>query len=160
MRQLKTYKFKLCPTNKQQELIDKTFGCCRFVYNYSLAKQRDKDDIWHTVQQMVNSGQLPQNNWKSDFFNKVQSVKDIKELKQNHPFLKEVDSISLQESVERLHRAYDRSYKKQGGRPKFKSKHHLVQSYTTKFVNGNISIEENKVKLPKLGLSSLKFLVK
>ena len=112
--------------------------------------------MWHTVQQMVNSGQLPQNNWKSDFFDKVQSVKDIKELKQNHPFLKEVDSISLQESVERLHRAYDRSYKKQGGRPKFKSKHHLVQSYTTKCVNGNISIEENKVKLPKLGLVKLK----
>ena len=68
MKQLKTYKFKLCPTKKQQELIDKTFGCCRFVYNYSLAKQRTKEDMWHTVQQMVNSGQLPQNNWKSDFF--------------------------------------------------------------------------------------------
>ena len=151
MKQLKTYKFKLCPTNEQQELIDKTFGCCRFVYNYSLAKQRDKDDMWHTVQQMVNSGQLPQNNWKSDFFDKVQSVKAIKELKQNHPFLKEVDSISLQESVERLHKAYDRNYKKLGGKPKFKSKHNLVQSYTSKCVNNNISIDNNKIKLPKLG---------
>lgn len=156
MKQLKTYKFKLCPTNEQQELIDKTFGCCRFVYNYSLAKQRDKDDMWHTVQQMVNSGQLPQNNWKSGFFDKVQSVKAIKELKQNHPFLKEVDSISLQESVERLHKAYDRNYKKLGGKPKFKSKHHLVQSYTTKCVNGNISIDKNKIKLPKLGLVKFK----
>ena len=156
MKRSKTYKFRLCPTKQQQELIDKTFGCCRFVYNYSLAKQRSKDNMWYTVQQMVNSGQLPQNNWKSDFFNKVQSVKDIKELKQNHPFLKEVDSISLQESVERLHKAYDRSYKKLGGKPKFKSKHHLVQSYTTKCVNGNISIDKNKIKLPKLGLVKFK----
>lgn len=151
MKQLKTYKFKLCPTKVQQELIDKTFGCCRFVYNYSLAKQRDKDDMWYTVQQMVNSGQLPQNNWKNDFFNKVQSIKAIKELKQNHPFLKEVDSISLQESVERLHKAYDRNYKKLGGKPKFKSKHNLVQSYTSKCVNNNITIDSNKIKLPKLG---------
>lgn len=151
MKQLKTYKFKLCPTKEQQGLIDKTFGCCRFVYNYSLAKQRAKDDMWHTVQQMVNSGQLPQNNWKNDFFNKVQSIKAIKELKQNHPFLKEVDSISLQESVERLHKAYDRNYKKLGGKPKFKSKRNLVHSYTSKCVNNNISIEDNKIKLPKLG---------
>lgn len=151
MKQLKTYKFKLCPTKEQQELIDKTFGCCRFVYNYSLAKQRDKDNMWYTVQQMVNSGQLPQNNWKSDFFNKFQSIKDIKELKQNHEFLKEVDSTSLQESIERLYKAYDRNYKKLGGKPKFKSKHNLVQSYTSKCVNNNISIDKNKIKLPKLG---------
>lgn len=151
MKQLKTYKFKLCPTKEQKELINKTFGCCRFVYNYSLAKQRNKDNMWYTVQQMVNSGQLPQNNWKNDFFNKVQSIKAIKELKQNHPFLKEVDSISLQESVERLHKAYDRNYKKLGGKPKFKSKHNLVHSYTSKCVNNNISIEDNKIKLPKLG---------
>lgn len=150
MKQLKTYKFKLCPTKEQQELIEKTFGCCRFVYNYSLAKQRVKDDMWYTVQEMVNSGQLPQNNWKSDFFNKYQSIKDIRELKQNHEFLKEVDSTSLQESVERLHKAYDRNYKKLGGKPKFKSKHNLVQSYTSKCINNNISVEGNKIKLPKL----------
>ncbi|MGL4336675.1 MAG: helix-turn-helix domain-containing protein, partial [Turicibacter sp.] len=42
---MKTYKFKLCPTKVQQELIDKTVGCCRFVFNYSLAKQRDKDNM-------------------------------------------------------------------------------------------------------------------
>lgn len=156
MKQLKTYKFKLCPTKEQQELIDKTLGCCRFVYNYSLAKQKQKDEMWYIVQQMVNSGQLPQNNWNSEFFNKYQSIKDIRELKQNHPFLKEVDSVSLQESVERLHKAYDRSYKKLSGKPKFKSKHNLVQSYTTKCINNNISIEENKIKLPKIGLIKFK----
>ncbi len=156
MKQMKTYKFRLCPNKGQQELIDKTFGCCRFVFNYSLAKQRDKDDMWRTVQQMVDSGQLPENNWKGEFFNKYQSVKDIKELKQSHLFLKEVDSVSLQESVERLHKAYDRSYKKLGGKPKFKSKHNLVQSYTTKCINNNIEVLNNKIKLPKLGWINFK----
>ena len=147
-----TYKFKLCPTKPQEELINQTIGCCRFVYNYSLASQkRHHDDVWYTVQRLVNSGQLPQNNWTSNFFNKSQSIKAIRELKQYHPFLKEVDSISLQESVERLHKAYDRNYKKLGGKPKFKSKHNQVQSYTTKCVNNNILVDGNKVKLPKLG---------
>ncbi len=151
MKQLKSYQFKLCPTKAQQELINKTFSCCRFVFNYSLAKQKQKDQMWYIVQQMVDSGQLRENNWKSDFFNKYQAIKDIKELKQHHSFLKEVDSIALQESVERLQKAYDRRYKKQGSQPKFKSKHNLVQSYTTKCVNHNIVVEGNKIKLPKLG---------
>ncbi|WP_313126970.1 helix-turn-helix domain-containing protein, partial [Clostridioides difficile] len=29
----KAYKFRMYPNKKQQELINKTFGCCRFVYN-------------------------------------------------------------------------------------------------------------------------------
>lgn len=73
----------------------------------------------------------------------------------HHPFLKDVDSIALQESVEQLHKNYERSYKKLGGRPKFKSKRNVVQSFTTKGVNGNISVEGKLAKLPKLG--QLKF---
>ncbi|HBG1709020.1 TPA: helix-turn-helix domain-containing protein, partial [Clostridioides difficile] len=34
----KAYKFRMYPNKKQQELIKKTFGCCRFVYNKYLAK--------------------------------------------------------------------------------------------------------------------------
>ncbi|EJA6770529.1 TPA: helix-turn-helix domain-containing protein, partial [Clostridioides difficile] len=33
----KAYKFRMYPNKKQQELIKKTFGCCRFVYNKYLA---------------------------------------------------------------------------------------------------------------------------
>ncbi|HIE0520606.1 TPA: helix-turn-helix domain-containing protein, partial [Clostridioides difficile] len=35
----KAYKFRMYPNKKQQELIKKTFGCCRFVYNKYLAKR-------------------------------------------------------------------------------------------------------------------------
>lgn len=156
MKQVKTYKLRLYPNQEQMNKIHQTFGCCRFVFNYSLGKQKDKEHLWYLTEQMVQSGQLPQNNWKSDFFKKNEAIKAIRELKLNHPFLKDVDSIALQESVERLHKAYDRSYKKLGGKPKFKSKRNLVQSFTTKCVNGNISIEGNKIKLPKLGLVRFK----
>lgn len=33
----KAFKYRIYPTKKQQELIQKTFGCCRFVYNYYLS---------------------------------------------------------------------------------------------------------------------------
>ncbi|MFC0560248.1 IS200/IS605 family element RNA-guided endonuclease TnpB [Halalkalibacter alkalisediminis] len=148
----KTYKYRIYPNQKQIELINKTIGCSRFVYNFFVGKQKDKDAYWYIVNEMVQNGQLLQNNWKGKFFNKNESIKAIRELKQNYPFLKEVDSIALQKSVENVNDSYTRYYKKQNGEPRFKSKKNPVQSYTTKCVNGNIQVLDKHIKLPKLGL--------
>ena len=149
--QMKTYKYRLYPTKKQAELINKTIGCARFVFNYSLSKQQEKDNMWYIVEEMYQNGQLPSNNWKGEFFNKYKSIKDIKELKKHYLFLKEVDSVALQSSVENLNNAYNRYYKHLGGKPKFKSKKNEVQSYKTKMVNGNIKVLDKHIQLPKLG---------
>jgi len=101
---------------------------------------------------MVQNGQLPQNNWKGEYFHKNKSIQDLRLLKKQFPFLKEVDSIALQASVEHLHNAYTKYYKKQTNEPRFKSKKNPVQSYTTKYVNGNIEVLDKHMKLPKLGL--------
>src|SRR5699024_3013757 len=45
-----------------------------------------------------------------------------------------------------------RFFKKQNKAPRFKSKNNNVQTYKTKYTNGNIAIIGNKIKLPKLGL--------
>ncbi|MCZ0704670.1 IS200/IS605 family element RNA-guided endonuclease TnpB [Natronobacillus azotifigens] len=148
----KAYKFRIYPNQKQAELINKTIGCSRFVYNYFVGKQKNKDRYWSIVNEMVQNGQLIENNWKGEFFHKNQSMKAIRELKKHYPFLKEVDSIALQKSVEIVNDSYTRYYKKQNREPRFKSKKNPVQSYTTKYVNGNIAVFEKKVKLPKLGL--------
>ncbi|WP_078596036.1 IS200/IS605 family element RNA-guided endonuclease TnpB [Evansella clarkii] len=152
MQVKKAYRFRIYPNSKQAELINKTIGCARFVYNYFVGKQKEKDAYWCIVQEMVQNGQLPQNNWKGELFNKNKSIKAVRELKKNHPFLKEVDSIALQKSVEIVNDAYSRYYKKQNREPRFKSKKNPVQSYTTKSVNGNIQIHPKHIKLPKLGL--------
>ena len=153
--QMKAYKFRLYPTKKQAELINKTIGCARFVFNYTLAQQKKIDDMWYTVEEMYQCGQLPCNNWKGEFFNKYKSMKYIKELKKHYPFLKEVDNIALQSSVENLDNAYSRYYNKLGGKPKFKSKKNEIQSYKSKFNKttggGSIRIEGNHIQLPKLG---------
>ena len=148
----KAYKFRIYPTEKQEILIAKTIGCSRFIYNYFVGIQKQKDAYWHIVKEMVQNGQLPKNNWKGECFNKYKSIKALPELKEHYPFLKEVDSIALQKSVEIVHDAYTRYYKKQNNEPHFKSKKNPVQSYTTKYVNENIAILDQYIKFPKLEL--------
>ena len=148
---LKAFKFRCFPNKAQQTLIRKTFGCSRLIFNQLLAEQKEKERYWTIVNEMVQSGQLPQNNWVSGFFNKVKNINKLPQMKKEFSFLKEVDSIALQSAVENLADSYDRFYKKQTKQPKFKSKKNPVQSYTTKCVNNNIRIEGNTIRLPKLG---------
>lgn len=152
MLRYKAFKFRIYPSKNQVELINKTIGCSRFVFNFFLGKQKEKDAYWSFVEEMVQNGQIPANNWKGTCLNKFETVKSLPELKKQYPFLKEVDSISLQKSVENLADSYSRFYKKQNKQPRFKSKKNSLQSYTTKYTNGNITVFENKIKLPKLGL--------
>jgi putative transposase len=70
----KAYKFRIYPNKKQMELINKTIGCSRFVFNFFLAKHKAKDAYWHICEEMVQNGQLPKNNWKSEYFNKENSM--------------------------------------------------------------------------------------
>ncbi|AGK53831.1 IS200/IS605 family element RNA-guided endonuclease TnpB [Bacillus sp. 1NLA3E] len=147
----KAYKFRIYPNKKQIEQINKTIGCSRFVFNFFLGKQKEKDAYWYIVEEMRQNGQLTANNWKGKFLNKFETVKSLPELKKQYSFLKEVDSIALQKSVENLADSYGRYYKKQNKQPRFKSKKNPVQSYTTKYTNGNIAIIDNHIKLPKLG---------
>jgi len=137
---LRAYKYRLYPNKKQQELINKTIGCCRFVYNYYLNK---KIELYKVEQ-------------KSMTYNAC--ANDLKLLKKEKEWLKEVDSISLQQSLKDLDVAYQNFFRrvkngdKRVGFPKFKSKKNPKQNYRTQNVNNNISIDGNKIKLPKLGL--------
>ncbi|MGI6079163.1 MAG: RNA-guided endonuclease TnpB family protein, partial [Fastidiosipilaceae bacterium] len=129
----KAYKFRIYPTKEQEILINKTFGCCRFVFNHFLAK-------WDNTYKEAGKG-LTYNSCSAQ----------LTQLKKELTWLKEVDSIAIQSSLKNLADAYSRFFKKQNDRPRFKSKKNKVQSYTTKHTNGNIAIVDNKIKLPKLG---------
>ena len=136
---LKAYKYRIYPNKEQQIIIDKTIGSCRFVFN-------------HYLELRINEYK---NNNKSLSYN--DNANDLKELKNNFKWLKEVDSISLQQVLKDLDKAYKNFFKgiKNGtgiGFPKFKSKKNTKQSYRTQYNNGGISINftNNKIKLPKL----------
>ncbi|EGT3755807.1 TPA: transposase [Clostridioides difficile] len=130
----KAYKFRLYPNKKQQELINKTFGCCRFVYNKYLAKRID----------------VYKNN--KETFTYKQCSSDLTNLKKELKWLKEPDKFSLQNALKDLDNAYKKFFKEKAGFPKFKSKKINRFSYKTNFTNGNIMYCGQHIKLPKLGM--------
>jgi putative transposase len=82
----KAYKFRIYQNKKQEVLINKTIGCVRFVFNFLLDKQKRQDAYWYTVEEMVQNGQIPVNNWKGTYFNKYDNIKSLPKLKQHFPF--------------------------------------------------------------------------
>ena len=134
----KAYKYRIYPNKKQKEIIAKTFGCCRFVYNKYLAKRIEMYE---------------QN---KETFTYVQCANDMKKLKSELEWLKEVDSTALQSSLKDLDSAYQKFFKEHTGYPKFKSKKTHRFSYKSKCINGNIQYCDKYIKLPKLGMVKTK----
>ena len=132
---LKAYKYRLYPNKQQIEQIQKTFGCCRFVYNQTLAYRKE---LYETKKESIS--RIDCNNWKNKF------------LKVQYEWLKEIDKFALDNAVINMDSAYQKFFKEHNGYPKFKSKRNNKKSYKTNYTNKNIevSFEKNKIKLPKL----------
>lgn len=133
-----SYKLRLYPTKEQEEQLSRNFGCCRYVYNHFLAQRQE---------QYRQNGKAP---------TRFQQDKSLTALKQELPWLKEVDSTSLQAALQDLDRAFQAFFRrvKQGetpGYPRYKSKHNHRQSYKSKCVGTNIKFFGNVIQLPKLG---------
>ncbi|MGG3890106.1 helix-turn-helix domain-containing protein, partial [Metabacillus fastidiosus] len=73
----KAFKFRIYPNKEQIELINKTIGCSRFVFNFFLGKQKEKDVYWYICEEMRQNGQLLVNDWKGEFLNKYETVKAL-----------------------------------------------------------------------------------
>lgn len=130
----KSYKYRIYPNKRQQEIITKTFGCCRFVYNTYLAMRIEM--------------------YKEDkkTFSYAQCSKDLKNLKSDLDWLREVDSTALQSSLRDLDNAYQKFFNNHSGFPKFKSKKSHRFSYRSNCSNENIQYRQGYIKLPKVGL--------
>lgn len=134
----KAYKYRIYPNKQQKELIAKTFGCVRFVYNYFLDLRINEY----------------KNNGKS--LNYYDTSKLLTQLKKDLEWLKEPDKDSLQKSLKDLDMAYQKFFKEHAEYPKFKSKKDRHKSYRTSYTKtssgGNIQFCGKHIKLPKLGL--------
>ena len=129
MKANKAYKFRIYPNTLQEEMLAKTFGCVRFIYNKMLS---DKIEYYKETGKMLSTTPAQ---YKGQF-----------------EFLKEVDSLALSNAQLQLQTAYRNFYREKSiGFPKFKSKKYSRQSYTTNLVNGNIRIYDGKIRLPKVG---------
>ncbi len=136
MKIYKAYQFRLYPTKEQEVFIRKTFGCTRFVYNYCLDLKR-----------------------KNKYLTKFDLIKELPRLKKEYPFLKEVDSCSLQNVITDLMVGFSKQENNQGGYPKFKKKGEK-ESFRTNFItssykgrvyeNIKVDLKRRVIELPKL----------
>ena len=129
----RTYRFRIIPNESQKQLIEKTLGCSRQVYNDFLSMciesyEKDKD-------------------FK---IKKYDLIKLLPEYKETFPYLKEVDSIALQQTVIHLYDAYINFFRHNASFPKFKKKKNDY-GYITMNVNNSIRIIGNEIQIPKLG---------
>lgn len=133
----KAYKFRLYPDRKQIELINKTFGSGRYVYNHYLDK-------------MKNNGYVSAYTNTRDY---------TSTLKYDAVFLQEIDSIVIRKSLFNLDNAYKKLFNKTGGYPKFKSKYNknsynttaIYRNYKDKeYCNLELDLTNRQIKLPKL----------
>ena len=129
----KAIKYRAYPTDEQEIMFAKTFGCCRKVYNLMLA---DKIEGYKAT------GRFPM----------VTPAK----YKKDYPYLKEVDSLALANKQLDLQEAFrnrfSKSRKSKNSFPKFKSAKRSRKSYTTNNQKGTVAIVGNAIKLPKIGL--------
>ena len=129
---LRAYKYRIFPTKEQEVLLAKHFGCSRWIYNYALDK---KVKAYQTTKESLSRFTIQ---------------KDLPQLKkaEETSWLKEVNSQSLQASLENLDKAFTKFFRDKKGFPKFKSKKDNRQSFSVP-QNGIVDFETNTISLPK-----------
>ena len=134
----RTYRFRIYPSPSQKELIEKTLGCSRQVYNDFLSMCIESYNADH-----------------NHLINKYELIKLLPEYKETFPYLKEVDSVALQQTVIHLYDAYINFFRHNAEFPKFKKKKNDY-GYTTMNINNSIRFIEDDIQIPKLGRVKIK----
>lgn len=120
---LKAYKYRIYPDKLQTELLNKTFGCCRVVWNKCV-----------------------------ESFNDREAMPSSTELKKAYEWMSEVSAAALQQKVSDFYefksQFFNKLRKKAVGRPKFKSKHSR-QAY--RLPNQKFKLGSNFIRLEKVG---------
>jgi putative transposase len=125
---LKSFKYRLTPTPSQEELINKHIGCSRFIYNLAL---ETKSYAYIGGRKNISCFQL---------------IKQLPDLKKECPWLKEVNSQTLQASIKNLDFSFTRFYKMKSEYPKYKS---IKKSGRSFKIPQNVVVENNYIMIPK-----------
>ena len=137
----KAYVFRMYPDDKQKELINKSFGVSRFIYNHFL-EERQKE--------------YKENKKSKSLYDEC---KEVPSLLKEYPFIKEVDSCLIRNSIFNLEDAYKRFFNRQNSFPNFKKKgikdsyktNNIKRTYKSKEYNSiKIDLNSKTITLPKL----------
>lgn len=125
---LRAYKYRIYPTDEQKQKLAKTFGCCRYVYNWAL-ELKEKE--------------YRQNGERISEFDMNSRVRH--ELREIAPWLTEVDSKAIEFTVADLYAGYKNFFEKRAKRPIKRRKrdrqhYHTRGSIKVNFKQGLLSI--------------------
>lgn len=128
---LKAFKYRVYPNQMQIEMLNEHFGATRFVYNWGLEK---KTEAYQQESKTLSCFEL---------------INDLKQLKEDEPWLKNVNSQSLQTALRNLDNAYTKFFREKKGFPKFKSRHNPKQSFQCP-QHCSVDWESGTLSIPKV----------
>lgn len=128
---LKSYKYRIYPSKKQENLLSKHFGACRWVYNDALAFRAK---LWQEKKESISWVELL-------------ARLPVLKLKEDTVWLRDVSAASLQVSVLNLEKAYQAFFKQGFGFPKFKKRSGRQSFQYPQKVT--INFEEKLIRFPK-----------
>jgi putative transposase len=127
---IRAFKYRLTPTKEQSILLEKHFGCTRFIWNWALNKKMKTYQITKkNVSRYELQAELP------------------KMKKGEQPWLAEVGSLSIQSKLEDLDKAYTSFFRHKNAYPNFKSKKNRQCFRVPQ--NTKVEFEKSKVIIPK-----------
>lgn len=141
---LKSFKTEINLTPEQKQIINRTIGVCRFVYNFYLAHNKE---VYEKEKRFVSGVEFSK--WLNNEF-----VPNNQEYK----WIKEVSSKSVKQSIMNAERAFKNFFRGKSRFPKFKKKNKSdVKMYFVKTdANVIIPCERHRIKIPTLGWVRLK----
>ena len=125
----KSYKFRLLPKEDQIPMLEKHFGCSRFVYNYFL---KEKQEHYLKDKKTLN-------------YNNCSSILTNLKKNEEYSWLNEVNAQCLQASLKNLESAYGNFFRKKSKFPRFKSK----KSKNSFHIPQSIEVIGNELRIPK-----------
>lgn len=141
---LKSYKTEIKPTQEQIQIINKTIGVCRYVYNFYIAYNKE---LYENKKKFISG--IDFSKWLNNEF--ISNNPD-------YSWIKEVSSKSVKQSIMNADRAFKRFFKGESRFPKFKKKNKSdVKMYFVKTdAKVIIPCERHRIKIPTLGWIRLK----
>jgi putative transposase len=125
----RAYKYRFYPTQSQKRILAQTFGCCRFVYNWGLSTR--KTAYFQHGQKLT--------------YNNLSAM--LPTLKKEHPWLSDVSSAPIQQSLRHLDRAYKNFFEGRAKYPTFKKRRN-TQSAT--YASNAFTWEDGQLTLAKM----------
>ena len=129
MKQIKTYRFKLKPTDAQERIFEQWLGTCRYVYNLCLEYR-----IVMYKGYNISVG-------------KYSIQKEITQIRKEVPWIKAVPAKTLQNVTDRLFITYDNFLKRGASFPKFAKRRNYKSITFTEDVKHNGGF----ISFPKMG---------